>query len=219
MMNTTTKGEFMYLHELYKFLGLRDSNYARWAKETLAEMEEGVDYEVQNLHGTKRKSYKLSTLATIIMLDKYSIDKEHILAVAQNTEDEIISHLVPVECSVEDFASEEYYTQFMRNINRYHRASKDIPEGYYMPSEIGVSLEHLIFAGIVDNSYKLQKLEPGILPRVIVSSRGCRTHVILTESKANEVRALGEYNKRLLIEEEKRNRATEPPKEHDVYDL
>lgn len=209
----------MYLHELYEFLDMDKTNYSRWTKYTLAEMEEGVDYEVQNLHGTKRKSYKLSTLATIIMLDKYNIDKEHILAVAQNTEDEIISRLVPAECSVEDFASEEYYTQFIRNINRYHRASKDIPEGYYMPSEIGVSLEHLIFAGIVDNSYKLQKLEPGILPRVIVSSRGCRIHVILTKSKANEVKALGEYNKRLLIEEEKRNRAAEQPKEHDVYDL
>lgn len=95
----------------------------------------------------------MSDLAKIRILGKFrekcSIDKRHIIHVARGSEE-------PYLCAL-GVVSEKYYDHFMNQIERAYLASvkSDVPQGYYLPSEVGISYAVLKEVGLVDSSHKI----------------------------------------------------------------
>jgi hypothetical protein len=176
----------MYLHEIYNELGYSKNNYARWAKDFLQDYCSGTDYlETRNIYN--KKIIELSDKLSITIMLKYNFNQYTILNCALNSKDLIIKNLA-INSS---HNYNNFCIQFMRYSNWYR---EDIPKGYSMPSEVGISKNSLEKYGYIDEDYNiLEKGKDILLYRLIFQARGIKAHVIIKDTYINLL--LEEFNK------------------------
>lgn len=203
------------LEDLFKELGYNPSQYAKWCYRVLRGCKEGYHYTVEtNKYG--KRQYKITDIATIIILEKYlgktpNITKELILSIAEASKIPCVKAMSDVPIDLFDY--------FMSQIRKAFNASvPDIPDEYIMPSEIDVSYKTLRDLNILNEDKRVIEKSYKVLPRIIVKARGeLDYHVILSKEASEELKTYIEENKPIKAPPKTTTR-TKKPKEIP-YDL
>ena len=162
----------MKLYKIFNYLDIERSKYSKWAKFILNSYDEGTHYNTYI--EDNQKYYDIVPALAVIILDKYNIDVSIIKDIMLQDED--LTKLVS------NIKLDEDYHYMISHVKRILHTNFGVPEGYSMPSEVGLNHSKLVNLGLVDFGYNITEEGHKYLKiRPIIKKFEVEWHVVIND--------------------------------------